>query len=101
MDRRRVSSIRSGSYASFMPPFIFCQLSENTVKKLPAIFEKCPNVWRLKDLIITANELSTEIEKGKWVQARPMGAFGFRHRCRAAWLVFTGRADAVTWPNNQ
>lgn len=31
----------------------------------------------LKDLIITANELSTEIEKGKWVPARPMGLLAF------------------------
>ncbi len=71
------------------------------MKKFPTIIKSCPVIWRLKDLIISANELSTEVEKGKWVPARPIGAFGIIHRLKATWLVFTGRADAVTWPNGQ
>lgn len=30
----------------------------------------------------------------KWVPARPMSGMG---RWRAAWLVFTGQADALLW----
>lgn len=33
---------------------------------------------------------------GKWVLARPIGYFGL-HRFRMAWMVFTGRADVLTW----
>ena len=70
-------------------------------KKFFPIFKKSPLVWRLKDLFVSANELRCEIEKGKWVPCRPIGYFGIRHRFRAAWLVFSGQADAVTWPNGQ
>lgn len=33
-----------------------------------------------------------------WVPARPYGLFSLRNRLRLAWMVFTGRADALTWP---
>lgn len=33
-----------------------------------------------------------------WVPARPLGFASFWYRCKAAWLVFTGRADALKWP---
>lgn len=32
---------------------------------------------------------------GEWVPARPLGGMV---RFKAAWLVFTGRADALIWP---
>lgn len=69
--------------------------------KRPVILKSCPIIWNLKHLMISANELSVEVEKGKWVPCRPIGAFGFIHRLKATWLVFSGRADAVTWPNGQ
>lgn len=38
---------------------------------------------------------------GKWVYARPIGYFSILHRIRLAWMVFTGRADALLWPEDQ
>lgn len=38
---------------------------------------------------------------GKWVPSRPLGFSSFRYRCKAAWLVFTGKADALIWPEGQ
>lgn len=57
---------------------------------------KAPNIWTLRDLIDHHHNVSVEID-GKWVPARPLGLY----RLRAAWLVFTGRADAVSWPGGQ
>ncbi len=38
---------------------------------------------------------------GRWVPARALPFFGRFVRWRAAWLVFTGRADALVWPGRQ
>ena len=38
---------------------------------------------------------------GRWVPARPMQPSGISIRIRAAWMVFTGKADAVVWPEGQ
>lgn len=35
-----------------------------------------------------------------WAAARPMVLFGW-HRVRDAWLVLTGKADAVVWWTDQ
>lgn len=32
-----------------------------------------------------------------WVPARPLGYPSFSRRLKAAWLVFTGKADALEW----
>lgn len=39
------------------------------------------------------------LKDGRWVAARPLGWSGLclRQRLRAAWLVFTGRADVLQW----
>ena len=34
---------------------------------------------------------------GNWVPARPLGFFGVVGRLKAAWLVFSGKADALIW----
>jgi hypothetical protein len=36
---------------------------------------------------------------GIWTQARPMSwpGFNLKRRLTAAWMVFTGRADVLTW----
>lgn len=41
--------------------------------------------------------------RGRWFRARPMGLDGpfLRYRLRVAWLVFTGRWDAVRWGGGQ
>lgn len=61
---------------------------------------KYPNVWTLRQLFDSANSVSNEIN-GKWVPARPDGYPTLRSRFRCAWLVFTGKADAVIWPEDQ
>jgi len=40
---------------------------------------------------------------GEWVPCRPVTymALTLRERFRAAWMVFTGKADAVVWPGGQ
>lgn len=62
--------------------------------------EKYPNVWTLASLLRSTQEVSTEIG-GKYMPCRPLGFQSFIERCRAALLVFTGRADAVIWPGGQ
>ena len=69
--------------------------------------KKAPQLWRLEDLpgirpvsktIPTINE--TEIG-GQWMPARPLGYYSLASRLRLAWMVFTGKADALKWPGNQ
>lgn len=38
---------------------------------------------------------------GDWVPARPEGYPSLATRLQAAWLVLTGRADALIWPGEQ
>jgi len=65
------------------------------------MMNKAPTIYTLERLLKTAVE-GTEAEiDGKWVPARPLGYYSIKHRIKAAWLVFTGKADAVTWPGDQ
>lgn len=46
--------------------------------------------------------VSVKIKNGKWVPCRPdatprVSRFGFVHRVKLAFLVFTGKADALFW----
>ena len=63
-------------------------------------YMKSPNIWNLKRLVehCNKNEVSCQISTGDWVPARPLGYDSISNRLRAAWLVFTGNADAVIWP---
>ncbi len=36
-----------------------------------------------------------------WVLARPKGYPSFWYRIKLAWMVLTGKADAMTWPGEQ
>ena len=40
---------------------------------------------------------------GKWVPVRPINhrVRNLRERLRDAWLVLTGKADALVWPEGQ
>ncbi len=60
-----------------------------------------PSVWKLEDLLKSIHEVSMSRDGKTWVPARPQIVMGIPARFRAAWLVFTGRADAVVWPENQ
>lgn len=59
-----------------------------------------PDIRCVTQVVREANESSCGLPDGRWVPARSYGwnqlrVFG---RFRAAWMVFTGRADAVTYP---
>lgn len=60
-----------------------------------------PGIWKLNDLFKSCNEVSTSRDGKTWVPARPQIASGIPARFKAAWLVFTGKADAVVWPEGQ
>lgn len=61
---------------------------------------KEPTIWSLNQLIKSASENSTCIN-GKWVPARPIGYCPWPMKLRAVWLVLTGKADLVRWPEGQ
>jgi hypothetical protein len=59
---------------------------------------KSPNIITLESVMQVVNTLSTRLKDDRWVPARPVGYQGLRQRLRAAWMVFTGKADALKWP---
>lgn len=58
-------------------------------------------VFRDAPAIIHAEELRKwpvlKEWNGTWTACRPVSGGGLRDRFRYAWLVFTGRADALVW----
>lgn len=69
------------------------------MKLLPE-FKQVPTIWNLKNLLQSVQTTSAKIN-GQWVPCRTEGAIGIPARFKAAWAVFTGRADAVVWPEGQ
>jgi hypothetical protein len=59
-----------------------------------------PNILTVEEFLRTASENQACIN-GKWLPVRFLGWGGMRNRLRAAWLVFTGRADALVWPTER
>ena len=57
-----------------------------------------PNILDVVDVIARAKTTQAGLPDGRWVPARSMGYYSIGNRLRAAWLVFTGEADALTWP---
>lgn len=64
---------------------------------------KSPSVWTLQNLMnyVKSKEAQASRDGNNWFPARPMGYPMFFQRIRLAWLVFTGKADAVIWPEGQ
>lgn len=67
--------------------------------------KKAPTLWKLEDLpgmrkIAAGPVTMTEIDN-KWLPARPLGYYSLRSRLRLAYMVFTGKADALLWPGGQ
>lgn len=62
---------------------------------------KTPNIFYIDNLIKHSEHNSAQIKApdgtGKWVPARPLPYYDWKARFKAAWLVFTGQADAVMW----
>ncbi len=48
------------------------------------------------DTYVTVKGKDGFMKKG-WVLARPEPFGGFMSRFKLAWMVFTGKADALTW----
>lgn len=46
--------------------------------------------------IVSGDWPQAGLPDGRWVRARPLTYWGW-HRIRSAWLVLTGRCDAVWW----
>lgn len=61
---------------------------------------KSPNIFHLGHLLDYVRKVSVQVD-GSWVPARPIGMYGLMPRLKAAWLVFSGKADAVIWPGRQ
>ncbi len=58
---------------------------------------KHPNIRTVQSILDYDTEC--KISDGSWVPARAQTTvMSFRSRMKATWLVFTGRADALIWP---
>lgn len=57
-------------------------------------------IWKLEELI-EHSEHNAVCRDGHWVPARAHDGAGLWERMKAAWLVVTGKADAVVWPSGQ
>lgn len=56
---------------------------------------KYPNIVTVKSVLDCSSW--KKIGNGRWALARPLGYPSFLSRLHAAWLVFTGKADALKW----
>lgn len=69
--------------------------------------DNAPKIYELEALVDmavngnTKRSIRTGPNTQKWVPARPMHLDTIPNRLKAAWLVFTGKADAVVWPGDQ
>jgi hypothetical protein len=66
------------------------------MKKAPQVIsaEKLREDWPLTAI---HDEFTESHERALQRPAAPYAARGLRARARAAWLVFTGKADALMW----
>lgn len=58
---------------------------------------KYPNIIHVDTVLWSAKTVSCGLPDGRYVPSRSLGFASFRSRWKAAWLVFTGRADALLW----
>jgi hypothetical protein len=58
---------------------------------------KYPSLVNADALIARAGQTAAGLPDGRYVEARPLGWPRFLNRLRFAWLVFTGRCDALEW----
>lgn len=49
------------------------------------------------DNVLKSSAQDNILIDGKYVPARSEGFSSWRYRLKAAWLVFTGKADALVW----
>ena len=58
---------------------------------------KNPNHFLSEEIIGIHSDWPKACIDGYWCPARPLGISGIMRRFRFAWMVFTGRADIITW----
>lgn len=63
--------------------------------------KKAPNLWNLEHLMADLSEASMAQIGESWVPSRPLGFYSLWSRLNLAWMVFTGKADALLWPGGQ
>lgn len=62
---------------------------------------KAPNLYTLDTLYEWLNS-GPDVQIGnRWYPARPLGYFSLWHRLKLAWLVFSGKCDALKWHGDQ
>ena len=49
--------------------------------------------------LLTSDLPQTCVDGNKWLPARPLGLDTIPNRLRLAWMVLTGQADALVWPD--
>jgi len=59
-----------------------------------------PSIISLKSVIDGSRNCIANIND-KWVPARALGLDTIPNRFKCAWIVFTGKADALVWPEGQ
>jgi hypothetical protein len=64
--------------------------------------KKAPTIWSMENLCKYLRHGPVVLTQDhRQVPARTIGYFSFRNRLKAAWLVYTGKADALIWPEGQ
>lgn len=61
-------------------------------------------IWKLRDLVEwTRSNNTRDLSTDAWMPTRPLNYQfeSLRERLRAVWLVFTGQAEAVIWPEDE
>jgi hypothetical protein len=59
--------------------------------------KRYPSICIISAVIEDGKAVSCGLPDGRYVPARPLGWQSWTIRWKAAWLVFTGRADALVW----
>jgi len=52
-------------------------------------------IWKLKELMKSASQVQYKTNE-KWEPSRPLSG-SLQEKIKGAWLVLTGKADAVVW----
>lgn len=66
------------------------------------LFKRAPRIIKMdKPWIQSLTACQRLTAECVYVPARPWQSASFRYRLRCAWLVFTGRADALVWSGGQ
>lgn len=63
------------------------------------MLNSAPFLWTIDELRSAFDNGPHVLVNGRYEPARPYGFYSLGSRCRLAWDVFLGRADALYFPN--